>query len=284
MLDTFNQFYDSNMHQTRERNTNRLVRMDCRFSWGTSLAIGHDGISEKKFEKMFSDTANDGFAQRFSYGFFESRIDPKDVDEWRPKANEGEAIAEGDFTPGYLDILRNHVVTGWEPSVKERYRDENQDLYPGAGFQFKSTMVMIACINLHEKVTMADYEAALAWTKWQALIRKVFRPSSADDGFQAKFNETVRRALRKVDAKLAKAGKPFEKRWVNIERLSQKNEWALSSVPMGLAGTMFALRDYGELNLQPDEAEKSGYNWRKARARHWEKTCWCGQEHDEPGE
>jgi DNA-directed RNA polymerase subunit RPC12/RpoP len=272
MSETWTEFYDHNLHFTHERSSDRKILMDCRTSWGTALAMGEDRIDLGKFEAVFGCESNNGLLQRTAFAFFEGRIEPKDVDEWTPKNRTS-----------YLYTLRHHKVVGWETGVRERFRDTPTDPFPGGGQMFKKTLIVMACINLHTKVTNQDFDAALAWLSNQEKVRKAIAvPSRADDDMQAIFNEKVVRRIRVADIKLGKKGIPWDKRWVGVKRLSEHDGWSLKGCRLGLARTMEALSDYGEVRLLLDEESKSGNDWRKARATHWNwKHCWCGEHHQE---
>jgi hypothetical protein len=288
MLETFQQFFDSNLHSTRERNTHRKITMNCRFSWGTNLAIGIDRVEEKRFTKVFGDMVNDGFASRFLFGFSETAVDSKDLEEWHPVQEVSRAGSLEDALGGldrtYAEQLEAHVVTGYGEGVREAYVTAEVNLFPGSAFLFKKAMLVIATINLHEEITMQDFKAALAFIQWQACVRGVFKPSQADDAAQSRFNELLLRAVRRADQR--QADLPAGQRWVNVQRLARMNGWALSNVPLGLERTVYALQGYGELDLEPvtdDEGDpivskttgKPAYDWTRVKAVHMRQGCWC---------
>ena len=288
MLETFQQFFDSNLHYTRERNTHRKITMNCRFSWGTNLAIGIDRVEEKRFTKVFGDTVNDGFASRFLFGFSETAVDSKDLEEWHPvREFSGAGSLEealGGLDRTYAEQLEAHVVTGYGEGVRDAYVAAEVNLFPGSAFLFKKVMLVIACVNQHQEITMQDFEAALAFIHWQARIRGVFKPSQADDAAQSRFNELLLRAVRRADQR--QANLPASQRWVNVQRLARMNGWALSNVPLGLERTVYALQGYGELDLEPvtdDEGDpilskttgKELHDWTTVKAVHMRQGCWC---------
>jgi hypothetical protein len=288
MLETFQQFFDSNLHHTRERNTHRKITMNCRFSWGTNLAIGIDRVEEKRFTKVFGDLVNDGFASRFLFGFSETAVDSKDLEEWHPvqqylgSSSLEEALGGLDRT--YAEQLETHVVTGYGEGVREAYVVAQINLFPGSAFLFKKVMLVIASVNQHQEVTMQDFEAALAFIRWQVRMREVFKPSQADDAAQSRFNELLLRAVRRADRR--QADLPASRRWVNVQRLARMNGWALNNVPLGLDRTIYALQAYGELDLEPmtdDDGDaivskttgKTVYDWTRVKAVHMRQGCWC---------
>ena len=278
------EFYDENKHQARDRGSSRLVKMECRVSWGTSLAIGDGKIEERKFTQAFGDNTNDGIGGRMFWGFSARCVDPRDLAEWRSDV-EPDVIEHDDFMPDYASRLERHEVTDYAPGVRESYTalDLGADNYPGALTGLIKTMIAIALVNLHKTITMEDFNAALVYVRYQAKIRRVFQASQADDGQQAKASEMVRRAIRKEDTRLAKAGKPLAERWVNVRRLAQRNEWALRTIPLGIERTVKALHVAGDLSLrvETDKAGRETLDWQYPRARHIRGGCWCGETHED---
>jgi hypothetical protein len=255
------------------------------------LAIGFDRVEEKRFMKIFDDSANDGFASRFIFGFSETVVNSKDMEEWDAPAEHisvtfGETTSLddslADVTQPYIEQLRLHIVKGWG-DTKEAYIRTVVDFFPGAQWLFKKVMTMIACVNLHDELTMEDFNAALAFMKWQAEVRKVFRPSQADDSPQARFQEMVLGAIQKADQKIA--GKPLADRTINVRRLSQQNHWSRSATTLGLEKTIYALHACGDLKLDYEkdtkgEDIKGRLDWVHVKAVHVRTDCWCGGNHE----
>jgi hypothetical protein len=88
----------------------------------------------------------------------------------------------------FAEKLEGHVVTGYGEGVREAYIVAQINLFPGSAFLFKKVMLVIASVNQHQEVTMQDFEAALAFIRWQAHVREVFRPSQADDAGRSSTN------------------------------------------------------------------------------------------------
>jgi len=285
------EFYDRNGFTHTDSKTGRVCKMDCRLSWGTCLAIGSDKIEERKFADTFTDVSNDGLVGRLSFGFSEAAVDSRDLEGWQPPVYDTGSRVETEFGP--VDVMSNesmasriakHVVTGWEPGVFEVYRAAtlSPDLeFPGWQYALKKTLVHIALVNLHEKITMDDFRAAVSYIRWQGSLRKVFRASQADDDKQARFNEKVIRALRKEDQVLAKKGKPVGERQIYVPRVAQRHEWALRGKSLGLDKTILELANMGALTVTTitDEHGKETRNWQRVRVAHPRVGCWCGVEH-----
>ena len=280
------EFCDENAHYTKDRYTGRKVKMDCRLSWVMALPVGDKAIDERKFSATFNANANDGFAGRLCLGFSEKlHTDWRKFEEWTPKPIVVEhpvTLEPGDEYEGLpVDMeplakkYEHHVVKGYAPGVREKYMKFSlgEDSFGGDTFLLKKTMLAIAIANLHELITDEDFEAAAAWLRWQVELRKIFHPSRADEQTQAKFQETVVRAMRREDQRMAKAGKAITDREINVSRLAQRNEWSQRGTTLGLPKTMDALRNCGAF-LPTRESWKKGLAW------HWtDGKCWCGEGH-----
>jgi hypothetical protein len=289
------QFYDRNIFNHHDSKTGKDCRMDCRLSWGACLAVGYGKIEERKFSDAFTDASNDGLIGRMSFGFSEQTVDPRDLEGWQPPdievtsaEIEGMGVVEsyGD-KPGQR--IAGVTVKGYDPSVFEAYRacDLRADLaFPGWQFALKKNMVHIALVNLHENITTEDFNAALAYTKWQGAIRKVFAASQADDDSQARFNEKVIRALRKEDQAQAKKGKKPAERVVYVPRVADRYEWATKAKRLPIDRTILELANMGVLvvdEIQDAEGKTVERDWKHVRVVHHRADCWCGKSHSMSG-
>jgi hypothetical protein len=254
------------------------------------LAIGFDSIEERKFSDAFQDVSNDGLIGRMFFGFSEQHVDSRDLEGWQPPAIEmtsteveGIGVVES-HAENMSSRISRHVVRGYDPGVFKAYRvyEMSSDLeFPGWQHALKKTMVHIALVNLHENISMPDFLAARAYVRWQAALRKVFRPSQADDQPQARFQEMVKRALRKADTAMAKTGKPVESRTIYVPRVAQRHEWSDRGKSIGLDKTIIELANMGVLTLNTitDNRGKETREWQRVRVTHPRVGCWCGNPH-----
>lgn len=281
-------FYDNNIFLHTDSKTGRVCKMDCRLSWETNLAVGYGKIEERKFTDAFRDASNDGLIRRLDLAFSEQQVDRRDLEGWKPpQAEATEFEYEGMPATRLHDTaakqIARHVVKGYDPGVFEKYRaiDLGTLAYPGWQDGLKKNMVHIALVNLHTNITMKDYEAAVALTKLQGAIRKVFLASQADDDKQARFNERVIRALRKADQLLAKKGRKPKDRVIYVPRIAQRHEWSLAGKYMPLDRTIRELENNGVLimGVKPEADGKEIKDWEHVRLHHPRVGCWCGEEH-----
>lgn len=288
------EFFDRNLFIHTDTKTNRTVTMDCRLSWGTNLAVGFGKIEERKFSDAFQDVSNDGLIGRMSFGFSEREVDSRDLEGWNPPAcNTTENVnVEG---IGEMQIEKNqtmasqimrHEVRGYEPGVFDAYRlfSLGKDSYPGYTYALKKNMLHIALVNLHPAITMDDFQAAVAYVRWQGQLRKMFRPSQADDYAQSRFQEMVMRALRKADTLLEKQGKPVEQRTIYVPRIAQRHEWSNRGKSIGLDKTIVELANNGMLVLDSKDSVEGRKvpDWQHVRVVHNSVGCWCAKSHPKP--
>jgi hypothetical protein len=288
------QFHDRNTFTHTDTKTGRVCNMDCRLSWGTCLAVGYGRIEERKFSSTFTDVSNDGLIGRLMFGFSEKEVDPRDLLGWEPPVAKTTKTIEGvgddvfvfeSYEGGEGSKIAAHAVTGWEDGVFDAFRVcqmRSGLAFPGWPYALHKNIIHIALANLHENVTMQDYDAALAYTEWQGALRKVFLASQADDDKQAKFNERMIRALRKEDQRIAKKGRPVGKRVINVKRVAEQQGWALAGKSLSLRSTVLELVAFGILTTEMmlDERGNEVQNANRVEMNHKRTECWCGEGHD----
>ena len=110
------------------------------------------------------------------WGFSARCVDPRDLAEWRSDV-EPDVIEHDDFMPDYASRLERHEVTDYAPGVRESYTalDLGADDLPRSAHRAEKSKIAIALVNLHKTITMEDFNAALAYVRYQAKIRRVFQ-------------------------------------------------------------------------------------------------------------
>jgi hypothetical protein len=232
LLQALQWMYDHNDKVFSDSRSSSIQSMDCRLSWLTALPVGEGEIDEETFRRVFGEGTSHGLISRMWFGFAEEKFDRRKSRHWQPPAVSSTSSTIEVFgvelkqeeTHSVLEQLSRSRVEGFAPGVETLY--ENWD--PGKDWSGRDTYhvlkiaVLVALVNGHAKIELADWNFAVAFMEWQGRIRNTFASGRARKVDPGQFNETIIREMEKRTAKLKKAGTSDKKRTLIVEEKGKK--------------------------------------------------------------